>query len=281
MRAAELDGEAHATLARLLVLLEIPGELGTVSTDRLVAISCNECPTPELRQTCGCVGNTGFNTDRFLNWADVNLPPIQNRQRHVVFVEESFLVRRVSATVLGRLQGSFGHKHNLKSMRVSVVNARDDAGLEQIMDAHSPMPGGVLHMMAAEAIRLEAYSTTEKPSEPPGREDVKKPPYMMFSKSLFLGDVQEVVAGTAVLEETISSNETQQWARILNIAHGLDKRWSSAVQRVSTNRNRFWYCVAPRDAESYSAGSQEVREAPGEAWRYWHCPKGSSCAAEL
>ena len=62
IRAAELDGEAHATLARLLVLLEVPGELGTLGTNRVVAISCNECPTPELRAKCGCVGNTGFNT---------------------------------------------------------------------------------------------------------------------------------------------------------------------------------------------------------------------------
>ena len=55
-------GEAHATLAQLLVLMEIPGELGSIITNRVVAISCNECPTEELRMKCGCVGNTGFNT---------------------------------------------------------------------------------------------------------------------------------------------------------------------------------------------------------------------------
>eukprot|EP00929_Paragymnodinium_shiwhaense_P051602 TRINITY_DN25944_c0_g1_i1.p1 TRINITY_DN25944_c0_g1~~TRINITY_DN25944_c0_g1_i1.p1 ORF type:complete len:677 (-),score=139.61 TRINITY_DN25944_c0_g1_i1:340-2253(-) len=78
-RAAELDGEAHATLARLLVLLEIPGDLSTVSADRITAISCNECETAELRRKCGCVGNTGFNTDRFLDWAAVNLPPLKEQ----------------------------------------------------------------------------------------------------------------------------------------------------------------------------------------------------------
>ena len=67
IQAAELNGEAHATLAQLLVLMEIPGELGEQgaamsSTRRVTAISCNECPTPELRMKCGCVGNTGFNT---------------------------------------------------------------------------------------------------------------------------------------------------------------------------------------------------------------------------
>lgn len=62
IRAAELDGEAHATLAQLLVLLEIPGELGAaINSNRVVAISCNECPTEQLRLKCGCVGNTGFN----------------------------------------------------------------------------------------------------------------------------------------------------------------------------------------------------------------------------
>lgn len=60
--AKKCEGEAHATLAQLLVLMEIPGELGSLITNRVVAISCNECPTEELRMKCGCVGNTGFNT---------------------------------------------------------------------------------------------------------------------------------------------------------------------------------------------------------------------------
>ena len=185
-------GEAHATLAQLLVLMEIPGELGSIITNRVVAISCNECPTEELRMTCGCVGNTGFNTvpwpwvgrlkstallraleftcdiawdsfnspmkwivkgvfepfhgfskpsacshayvihlvvsskqpeDRFLDWAAKNLPPLA-RPRRIAVVEESYLVRRVAATVLGRLQG-FGrqtvHNHT-KLGRSSVLS---------------------------------------------------------------------------------------------------------------------------------------------------------------
>lgn len=160
--------------------MEIPGELGSLITNRVVAISCNECPTEELRMKCGCVGNTGFNTvsqfwsgtrkwkkhsldnsswsplqrlkdtkklikqyseryqrivlidinymfkqssnnlqilteskDRFLDWAAKHLPPSE-RPRRIAVVEESYLVRRVAATVLGRLKG-FGtptvHNH--------------------------------------------------------------------------------------------------------------------------------------------------------------------------
>ena len=52
--------------------------------------------------------------DRFLEWASKHLPPL-SRPRHVAVVEESYLVRRVSATVYGRLSG-FGpdtlHNHS-------------------------------------------------------------------------------------------------------------------------------------------------------------------------
>eukprot|EP00913_Durusdinium_trenchii_P030879 g28921.t1 len=120
------------------------------STRRVTAISCNECPTPELRMKCGCVGNTGFNTDRFLDWAAKHLPP-SHRPRQVVIVEESYLVRRVSATVLGRLFG-FGYKtlHNQTTMNITVVNARESQphdALNEMMEVHEAMPS------------LENYST--------------------------------------------------------------------------------------------------------------------------
>lgn len=51
--------------------------------------------------------------DRFLDWAAKHLPPSE-RPRRIAVVEESYLVRRVAATVLGRLKG-FGtptvHNH--------------------------------------------------------------------------------------------------------------------------------------------------------------------------
>ena len=60
----------------------------------------------------GCSPGT---EDRFLEWAAKYLPPLARRPRRVVVVEESYLVRRVTATVLGRLSGIYGtprHLHN-------------------------------------------------------------------------------------------------------------------------------------------------------------------------
>lgn len=160
IQAAELDGEAHATLAQLLVQMEIPGELGSIITNRVVAISCNECPTLELRKKCGCVGNTGFNTDRFLDWAAKELPPRRDqRPRQVAVVEESYLLRRVAATVHGRLEGFGGGGsrqgvHNLSTMEIHVVNARDALrGLQEIMEVHEAMPSAVINLMADEVVR--------------------------------------------------------------------------------------------------------------------------------
>jgi len=304
IRAAELDGEAHATLARLLVLLEIPGELAAISTDRVLAISCNECPTPELRKQCGCVGNTGFNADRFLDWAAVSLPPLPERRRRVVFVEESYLVRRVTATVLGRLGGGFGHRHSLATMEVSVVDARGlpgEEGLQQVMAAHSEMPGGVLHLMAGEVLRLEEYAQgiPLQPREEGAAEGTKRQAVQaLFPRAFVLDGAEEAVAaireaaghnGTAATSEWGAAEglarhperekeALQQWTALLGVARQLDEQWDVPMRRVSTDRRIFWRCVAPRDSEA-PLWAREISEAPGEAWRYWKCPRGQRCIA--
>jgi len=270
-----MDGEAHATLARLLVLLEIPGETGTIVTNRLTAISCNECPTPELRAKCGCVGNTGFNTDRFLDWAAghpaKHLPPLTDRARKVVFVEESYLVRRVSATVLGRLSGPFGHVHNLSSMSVVIVDSRAPGyGLEDIMEVHAAMPGAMMHLMAQEVVRLENYSMTPSPG------GMKHP---LFARSFFLGNVEDSVAKALAsgqggwtgswpsgFEDFSNAGGTaEHFQGLLGLARKMTQQWDLSMQRVARDRRLFWRCVAPRDLEG-TASTSTIKEAPGEAW---------------
>jgi hypothetical protein len=64
------------------------------------------------------------NEDRFLDWAAKHLPPLV-RPRRIAVVEESYLVRRVAATVLGRLQG-FGrqtvHNHTKLGRRMQSIH---------------------------------------------------------------------------------------------------------------------------------------------------------------
>ncbi|CAK9092625.1 unnamed protein product, partial [Durusdinium trenchii] len=221
-----LNGEAHATLAQLLVLMEIPGELGEQgaamsSTRRVTAISCNECPTPELRMKCGCVGNTGFNTDRFLDWAAKHLPP-SHRPRQVVIVEESYLVRRVSATVLGRLFG-FGYKtlHNQTTMNITVVNARESQphdALNEMMEVHEAMPSAMIHLLAEEVVRLENYSTGAGGAP------------QLFPADFILGE----------------GDSTQSFKDLLSVAKKLLGQYNEAMKRVALDRRLFWRCVAPR-----------------------------------
>eukprot|EP00435_Cladocopium_sp_Y103_P057748 s830_g20.t1 len=241
IQAAELNGEAHATLAQLLVLMEIPGELGSIITNRVVAISCNECPTEELRMKCGCVGNTGFNTDRFLDWAAKHLPPVA-RPRRIAVVEESYLVRRVAATVLGRLQG-FGRQtvHNRTTMEISVVNAReseDSKALREMMEVHEAMPSAMIHLMADEVVRLENYSTG-------------------------VGGSPQLFPTEFVAE----ANKTDEFHRLLSVAKDLSAQYAEPMERVAADRRMFWRCVAPRDLQNPAAWT--VPEAPGEAFSYW------------
>ncbi|CAE7347266.1 Rbbp9 [Symbiodinium microadriaticum] len=264
IRAAELDGEAHATLARLLVLLEVPGELGTLGTNRVVAISCNECPTPELRAKCGCVGNTGFNTDRFLEWAAKYLPPLARRPRRVVVVEESYLVRRVTATVLGRLSGIYGtprHLHNHSTMQVSVVNAREASPLDQLLQVHESMPSAMMQLMADEVQRLENYSSQDAgPGSP-----------RLFSKALFLGDVQAVLSGDKA--ESAQTNSEAEFRHVWGLGKELSAKYAAPMEKVARDRRLFWRCVAPRDSEGMATWT--VPEAPGEAWGFWR--KADDC----
>ncbi|CAJ1385417.1 unnamed protein product, partial [Effrenium voratum] len=246
IRAAELDGEAHATLAQLLVLLEIPGELGAaINSNRVVAISCNECPTEQLRLKCGCVGNTGFNADRFLEWAAMHLPPL-HRPRMVAVVEESYLVRRVAATVLGRLSG-FGdtHVHNHSTMQIRVLNSRDpNEGLQQMMEVHGSMPSAMLHLMASEVVRLDEYSRGEGSPH-------------LFPREFVLGDIKATreLATSAVFQG------------LLGAARDLSVRHAEPMERAAGDRRLFWRCVAPRDLDGPAAWA--VPEAPGEAWGFW------------
>lgn len=296
MRAAEMDGEAHATFSRLLVLLEIPGDLGTISTDRITVISCNECKTKAQRESCGCVGNTGFNTDRFLEWAATKIPPLDDGPRQVVFVEESYLVRRVAATVLGRLAGPFGHVHNLTTMQISVLNARDtgdgaegadEQGLQQVMEAHGEMRGGILHLMADEAIRLDKYSVLPRETQEPNVVE-EHSPGRLFLPQFFLGTIaqaQLAFAGqldwscsrrtselaTSGVNGPINAEALQEWTKLKDTARHLHERWSMAMKKVSASRQLFWRCVAPRDSEPLGGPLRvyAVDEAPGEAWKYW------------
>jgi len=247
IQAAELNGEAHATLAQLLVLMEIPGELGSLITNRVVAISCNECPTEELRMKCGCVGNTGFNTDRFLDWAAKHLPPSE-RPRRIAVVEESYLVRRVVATVLGRLKG-FGtpRVHNHTTMQISVVNARDredTTALQEMMEVHEAMPSAMIHLMADEVVRLENYSTGAG-----------------GSPQLFPPEFGEV-----------GMNEFKQ---LLSVAEDLSAQYAEPMERVAGDRRLFWRCVAPRDLQNPAAWT--VPEAPGEAYSFWRSERPAVC----
>ncbi|CAE7248005.1 Rbbp9 [Symbiodinium sp. CCMP2592] len=267
IRAAELDGEAHATLARLLVLLEVPGELGTLGTqtNRVVAISCNECPTPELRAKCGCVGNTGFNTDRFLEWAATYLPPsLARRPRRVVIVEESYLVRRVTATVLGRLSGMTGtprHVHNHSTMQVSIVNARETSPLDQLLQVHESMPSAMMQLMADEVARLENYSS----------QDAGSP--RLFSKAMFLGDVQAAVSGDGDTEASAETISEAEFRHVWGLGKELSAKYATSMEKVARDRRLFWRCVAPRDSEGMATWT--VPEAPGEAWGFWR--KADDC----
>ena len=245
IRAAELDGEAHVTLANLLVLLERPGELGTATagsvSNPLVAISCNECPTPELRAKCGCVGNTGFNTDRFLDWAAANLPPLSNRPRRVVIVEESYLSRRVRATVLGRLSGMTApsHAHNHSTMQVSVVSAVSARALEQLLQVHESMPGAVMQLMADEVARLANYSSGDAGSP------------QLFSRSMFLGDVQAAISSVQGKQATCAEgpHPDEDFQRVVQLARELSARYAAPMANAARDRQLFWRCVAPRDSE--------------------------------
>mmetsp|Transcript_51389 Transcript_51389/g.165030 ORF Transcript_51389/g.165030 Transcript_51389/m.165030 type:complete len:202 (-) Transcript_51389:926-1531(-) len=73
------------------------------SASRVTAVGCFECGNATGLGACHCVGNTGFNVDRLVDRA---LVTSQWRGRRLLVVEESFLARRVYATVLARLRNA-------------------------------------------------------------------------------------------------------------------------------------------------------------------------------
>merc|ERR1712060_155358 len=101
-------------------------------------------------------------------------------------------------------------------MHVSVVNARNapsSVGLKQVMEAHSEMPGSVLHVMAGEVLRLEEYSAHGvSPHDRNGQKERfaggmtsncnSDQKLLLFPTAFFIGDVEAAVASAAAAEAT-------------------------------------------------------------------------------
>ena len=92
--AREAGAEAYE-MHKLLLREEL-------APQRITAIGCRECQNDS---SCSCVGTTGFNIDRLLDHMRGNLSLLH---RPLLIIEESFLARRVFATLLGRLRENGG-----------------------------------------------------------------------------------------------------------------------------------------------------------------------------
>merc|ERR1712224_356679 len=118
---------------------------------RVHAVGCQDCPTETLRHQCGCIGNTGFNVDRFLDWAEEHL----TAGAQVVVVEESYLARRTRATLLGRLAGFQRQGKISVPLNISMAVVGNFDNLQAV---HTHSPHAVANLVATEVLRLEKYS---------------------------------------------------------------------------------------------------------------------------
>lgn len=208
LRALELQGEAKAT-AELLRL-----GLGNVAMalphNRVHSVGCQDCASEALRHRCGCVGNTGFNVDRFLDWADEHLAP----GAQVIVVEESFLARRTLATLVGRLAGFQHQRKNSVPLNLSMAVV---GTLDNLHEVHAHSPHAVASLVATEVLRLQKYS----------RQDSE---LRLFDQDAFVGGQY----GNA------------SWPELLKTAETLEAETKETMEPLNGSRARFRYCLGPR-----------------------------------
>jgi hypothetical protein len=209
LRAQELDGEAKATAE--LLRLGMGNVAMAIPLERLRSVGCQDCSSEELRDRCGCVGNTGFNVDRFLDWAEENL--FSGAQ--VLVVEESFLARRTYATLAGRLNGFQRPRTPSVSLNISmdVVGSFDNL---QVVHTHSPH--AVASLVATEVLRLQKYSQPDAELR-------------LFEQSDFLSN---------------QSGDSAKWLEVLKIAESLDAETRDIVEPLKGSSARFRHCLQPR-----------------------------------
>uniref|UniRef100_A0A7S0B415 Uncharacterized protein n=1 Tax=Pyrodinium bahamense TaxID=73915 RepID=A0A7S0B415_9DINO len=154
-----------------------------------------------------------------------------------------------------------------------------------------------MHLMAGEVLRLEEYArgiplrSSSGSTEGGDRGAVQA----LFPRAFFLGGTSRAAAARDTAgdsdsaaparaladlggPEALGEEVLQQWTALLGIAQQLEEQWDVPMRRVSADRRIFWRCVAPRDSEG-PLWTREISEAPGEAWRYWKCPRGKLCTA--
>merc|ERR1711904_256420 len=207
LRAQELEGEAKAT-AELLRL-----GLGNVAMalphERVRSVGCQDCESEALRHKCGCVGNTGFNVDRFLDWAAKHLAP----EAQVIVVEESYLARRTHAPLMGRLAGFQrpGKKSAPLNVSMAVVGSFDN-----LQAVHEHSPHAVASLVATEILRLQKYSRADS--------ELK-----LFNQDSFLDNKVD-----------------ESWSELLKIAETLDAETKEVIDPLKSSSARFRHCLAPR-----------------------------------
>eukprot|EP00746_Dinoflagellata_sp_MGD_P006676 gnl/MRDRNA2_/MRDRNA2_113118_c0_seq1.p1 gnl/MRDRNA2_/MRDRNA2_113118_c0~~gnl/MRDRNA2_/MRDRNA2_113118_c0_seq1.p1 ORF type:complete len:689 (-),score=109.09 gnl/MRDRNA2_/MRDRNA2_113118_c0_seq1:184-2250(-) len=210
LRAQELDGEAKATAE--LLRLGLGNVAMAIPPERVHSVGCQDCSSEELRHRCGCVGNTGFNVDRFLDWAEENIKP----GAQVIVVEESFLARRTYATLAGRLSGFQRSKAPSVSLNISM----DVVGtFENLRAVHKHSPHAVASLVATEVLRLQKYSQPDAELR-------------LFHQIDFLG------------------SQSGRWLELLKIAETLDAETKDIVEPLKGSSARFRHCLQPRVAQA-------------------------------
>jgi hypothetical protein len=218
LRAQELDGEGKAT-AELLQSGMGHAAMALPRT-RVHAVGCRDCGSEALRHKCGCVGNTGFNIDRFLDWAEGHLAP----GAQVIVVEESYLARRTRATLLGRLAGF--ERQSKKSMSLN-VSMEVVGNFDNLQAVHAHSPHAVANLVATEVLRLQEYSLPES------------------ELRLFQQDAFWSTQSKFSLEHPGHSS----WIEIFKTAESLERETRKTIEPLQGSRARFRYCLAPRPAQ--------------------------------
>eukprot|EP00437_Effrenium_voratum_P052551 CAMPEP_0181519682 /NCGR_PEP_ID=MMETSP1110-20121109/65914_1 /TAXON_ID=174948 /ORGANISM="Symbiodinium sp., Strain CCMP421" /LENGTH=101 /DNA_ID=CAMNT_0023650135 /DNA_START=273 /DNA_END=575 /DNA_ORIENTATION=+ len=100
-------------------------------------------------------------------------------------------------------------------MQVSVVNAREASPLDQLLQVHESMPSAMMQLMADEVQRLENYSSQDAgPGSP-----------RLFSKALFLGDVQAVLSGDKA--ESAQTNSEAEFRHVWGLGKKLSAKYAA------------------------------------------------------